>query len=80
MEPVSAEHMRDAVRAAVRLRMRLEPKKDGRKKGRLILQGFREPVSWDVAGTDSPTASLSTIRTLLFMAGNACDVISSIDV
>ena len=69
LEPVSPEHMADAVRSAVRLRMRLEPKKDGRKKGRLILQGFREPVSWDTTSTDSPTASLSTIRTLLFMAG-----------
>ena len=80
LEPVSPENMRDAVRKAVRLRMRLEPKKDGRRKGRLILQGFREPTSWDTTANDSPTASLSTIRTLLFMAGHACDVVSSIDV
>ena len=79
LEPVSPENMRDAVRKAVRLRMRLEPKKDGRRKGRLILQGFREPTSWDTTANDSPTASLSTIRTLLFMAGHACDVVSSID-
>ena len=37
----------------VRLRMRLEAKKDGRKKARLIVQGFREPLSWDVGGTDT---------------------------
>jgi hypothetical protein len=64
----------------VRLRMRLEAKKDGRKKARLIVQGFREPTSWDVGGTDSPTAAMASIRTLLFMKGFLGDVISSIDV
>jgi hypothetical protein len=64
----------------VRLRMRLEAKKDGRKKARLIVQGFREPTSWDVGGTDSPTAAMASIRTLLFMKGLLGDVISSIDV
>ena len=64
----------------VRMRMRLEHKKDGRRKGRLIIQGFREPASWDRLGTDSPVAALSTIRTLIFMAGNKGDSISSIDV
>ena len=64
----------------VRLRMRLEAKKDGRKKARLIVQGFREPLSWDVGGTDSPTAAMASIRTLLFMHGLFGDVISSIDV
>ena len=63
-----------------RLRMRLEAKKDGRKKARLIVQGFREPLSWDVGGTDSPTAAMASIRTLLFMHGLFGDVISSIDV
>ena len=53
----------------VRLRMRLEAKKDGRKKARLIVQGFREPLSWDDGGTDSPTAAMASIRTLLFMHG-----------
>ena len=77
---VSPDEMQVAVRQAVRIRMRLEPKKDGRKKGRLILQGFREPSHWDRDGTDSPTAALSTIRTLLFMAGRHDDVYSSIDV
>ena len=64
----------------VRMRMRLEHKKDDRRKGRLIIQGFREPASWDRLGTDSPVAALSTIRTLLFMAGCTHDCISSIDV
>ena len=77
---VTPEEMDVAVRKAVRIRMRLEAKKDGRKKGRLILQGFREPSSWDRDGIDSPTASLSTVRTLLFMAGMQGDVFSSIDV
>ena len=36
-----------AVGKAVRLRMNLEPKRDGRRKCRLILQGFREPKSWE---------------------------------
>ena len=64
----------------VRLRMNLEPKRDGRKKCRLILQGFREPKSWDGGPTDSPVASMATIRTLLFMVGMANDIISSVDV
>ena len=80
LRPVGSQELSAAKRKAVRLRMRLEPKKDGRKKGRLILQGFREPASWDVTSTDSPTASMSTVRTLLFMAGSQGDVISSIDV
>ena len=66
---------------AVKLRMNLEPKKDGRKKGRLILQGFLEPKSWDGGSVDSPVASMTSIRTLLFMKGNPeDDVISSCDV
>jgi len=32
--------------------MILEAKSDGRKKGRLILQGFREPRSWDRGPTE----------------------------
>ena len=67
----------EVVQKAVRTRMRLEPKKYGRRKARLILQGFREPKSWDVGSNDSPVASLASIRTLLFMAGLVGDVISS---
>ena len=33
---------------AVRLRMRLARKKDGRFKARLLVQGFLEPITWDV--------------------------------
>ena len=65
---------------AVRLRMRLVRKKDGRFKARLLVQGFREPITWDVGGSDSPTASLVSVRSLLFMRGYKHDVISSIDV
>ena len=54
----------------VRLRMILECKRDGRKKGRLILQGFREPWSWERGKpTDSPVAYMTTIGMMLFMAG-----------
>ena len=54
----------------VKLRMILEQKRDGRKKGRLILQGFREPWSWEHGkSTDSPVAYMTTIRMLIFMAG-----------
>ena len=64
----------------VPLRMRLEHKKNGRREGRLIVQGFREPVSWDVGGKDPPTCALASIRTLLFIIGRSNDIISSIDV
>jgi hypothetical protein len=60
--------------------MRLVRKKDGRFKARLLVQGFREPITWDVGGSDSPTASLVSVRSLLFMRGYKHDVISSIDV
>ena len=62
------------------MRMRLEAKKDGRRKGRLIVQGFREPNEWVVGKNDSPVAALWTVRLLLFMAGCASDVVSSIDI
>ena len=65
---------------AVRSRMNLEPKHDGRKKCRWLVQGFREPASWDRVGTDSPVASLTAIRTLVFKKGKVGDILSSIDV
>ena len=69
-----------AAEKAVRLRMNLEPKRDGRRKCRLILQGFREPKSWDRGTIDSPVASLSTIRAMVFLMGRPGDILSSIDV
>ena len=60
--------------------MLLEAKKDGRRKARLILQGFKEPKSWDVDSNASPVAFPSTIKSLLFMGGEADDIISSIDI
>ena len=65
---------------AVRLRMRLVRKKDGRFKARILVQGFREPITWDVGGSDSPTASLVSVRSLLFMRGYKHDAVSAIDV
>ena len=52
---------------AMRLRMILEAKKDGRMKGRLVGQGFLETVSQYGNKTDSPVASLTAMRMLLFM-------------
>ena len=82
LRPLSTEEVDrvGAVGKAVRLRMNLEPKRDGRRKCRLILQGFREPKSWDRGTIDSPVAALSTIRAMVFMVGNEGDIISSIDV
>jgi hypothetical protein len=73
----------DRIRATsevVTLRMILASKKDGRKKGRLVLQGFKEPLEWDLESNVTPVASMSAIRTLVFMGGNRDDVLSSIDV
>lgn len=49
-----------------RLRMNPEDKKDGRKKMRLLVRGDTEPEEWIVGPTDSPIASLDSIRMLLF--------------
>ena len=65
---------------AIRTRFNLEPKRDGRKKCRWLVQGFREPISWDSGGTDSPVATMSTIRSLVFKKGRVGDVISSVDI
>ena len=35
----------------------------------MILQGFREPRSWDRGPTDSPVESHSTIKNLIFKGG-----------
>ena len=65
---------------AMKLKMLLHVKKSGRKKGRLVGQGFVEP-GWLTAGKeDSPVASLSSVRTILFTGGSSDDAIGSIDV
>ena len=64
----------------VSLRMILEHKKDGRKKARLVLQGFKEPIEWDLESNVTPVAHQSTIRSLVFMGGKPDDILSSIDV
>ena len=64
----------------VSLRMLLEHKKDGRKKARLVLQGFKEPLEWDLDSNVSPVAYSSSVRSLVFMGGKPNDILSSIDV
>ena len=82
LRPLTSEesHQVGAASKVVGLRMNLEPKRDGERKCRLILQGFREPKSWDRGTIDSPVASLSTIRAIVFMMGRLDDILSSIDV
>ena len=82
LRPLTPEEVQrvGAASKAVRLRMNLEPKRDGRRKARLILQGFREPKSWDRGTTDSPVATMSTVRAIVFMMGLPGDILSSIDV
>ena len=60
--------------------MILELKRDMRKKGRLIRQGFREPLEWDIGSNFSPVTYLASVRTMLFANGEKTDVISSNDV
>jgi hypothetical protein len=60
--------------------MQLELKKDERRKARLLLQGFKEPEEWDLVWNVSPVVFPSTIKTLVFKAGHAEEVSSSIDV
>jgi hypothetical protein len=79
LDPVEEARVRRE-HSVVSLRMLLEAKKDGRRKARLILQGFKEPKSWDVDSNASPVAFPSTIKSLLFMGGEADDIISSIDI
>ena len=74
------EEVNKAMEEAIGLRMLLEPKGDGRLKGRLICLGYQEPYWWDKGSTDSPVASMATVRTLLFRNGDAEDVVSSVDV
>ena len=77
------DEVRKAQAQAVPMRINLEPKHDGRKKCRWILQGFREPASWDgVDGNDSPVTSMASIRTIVFKNNEVEEeeVLSSVDV
>ena len=60
--------------------MLLDTKRDGRRKARLVALGYREPIEWDAKSNSSSVADISSIRTLLYKAGDPNDVISSIDV
>ena len=62
--------------------MLLDTKRDGRLKARLVALGHREPKEWDAMSTSSPVAGISSIRTLIYKAGDPDDdiVLSSIDV
>ena len=62
------------------MRMILEDKRDGRRKGRLVVIGCREPYHWDTKSNNSPVAELSTVRLLLYEAGDPNEVISNIDI
>ena len=55
-------------------------KRDGRRKGRLVVIGYKEPYHWDTKSNNSPVADLSTVRLLLYEAGNPNEVISNIDI
>ena len=79
IEGVAEDRVR-STSPVVSLRMILECKKDGRRKARLVLQGFKEPVEWDLESNATPVANMSTIRSLVYMGGSSDDVLSSIDV
>ena len=68
------------MRTAIPMRMLLDTKRGGRRKARLVALGYREPIEWDAKSNSSPVADISSIRTLLYKAGDPNDVISSIDV
>ena len=62
------------------LRPILEAKKDGRREMRLVVQGFEEPLEWDLESNMSPAALTSAVRMLVYAAGRADEAISCIDV
>ena len=74
------ELTREIRRTAIPMRMLLETKRDGRRKARLVALGYREPREWDTKSNSSPVADITSIRTMLYKAGNPDDIISSIDV
>ena len=74
------ELTREIMKTAIPMRMLLDTKRDGRLKARLVALGYREPKEWDTMSTSSPVADISSIRTLIYKAGDPDDVLSSIDV
>ena len=62
------------------MRMILEDKRDGRLKGRLVAIGYLEPLHWDNKSNNSPVSDMSSVRLLLYEAGDCNDIISSIDI
>ena len=74
------ELTREIMKTAIPMRMLLDTKRDGRLKARLVALGYRELKEWDTMSTSSPVADVSSIRTLIYKAGNPDDVLSSIDV
>ena len=68
------ELTKEITRQAIPMRMILDTKRDGRKKARLVALGYREPLEWDTKSNSSP--DISSIRTLLYKAGDPDDVIS----
>ena len=79
------KEMVTAMRTAVAVRMLCKVKKATHQqapiaKCRLVLLGMLEPRAWDCGSVDSPVASLSTVRCLVFGWLNEDDTISSIDI
>ena len=74
------ELTREIMRTAIPMRMLLDTKRDGRLKARLVALGYREPREWDTKSNSSPVADITSIRTMLYKAGDPNDIISSIDV
>ena len=62
------------------MRMILEYKRDGRHKGRLVAIGYLEPYHWDIKSNSSPVSDMSSVKILLYEAGNSNDIISSVDI
>ena len=46
----------------------------------MVAIGYREPYHWDTKSNNSPVADMSSVRILLYEAGNCNDVLSSVDI
>ena len=81
LEEVVGEEKEKVLRQGLvmRLKMILKIKRSGRYKARLVAQGFMEP-GWLTEGKeDSPVASLSSVRSILFGSEEEGEVVASID-